>query len=211
MRIKSIVCIAILVTTFSCSDVDQNLNRKGSDQAEVNETPQVLDGNSDYKSITNSKRYQSDIVSKLYEEANRKNEKLRGLNDAINEMADIKNDSLKEYLTFSQTNKNYWSTANIYINQLQDTALRASTLDIFNALELAYQSNVADHEQKLTEINKKASVLNDQLILLKLLVTQPMIANYQENEQPDIKTLETVINQYDKLINEVEGYTESLK
>ncbi len=70
---------------------------------------------------------------------------------------------------------------------------------------------MSDYEQKLTLINEKTFFLNDQLILMKLLITESMMKNYQINEKPNIKTLENIINEYDMLIKETEEYTKIVK
>ena len=46
---------------------------------------------------------------------------------------------------------------------------------------------------------------------MKLSITHPMIKNYQLNERPDIKVLEKIISDYDKLIKETKEYTNTIK
>ena len=211
MRIKTLSIIIIVAFILSCNDAHKDQINADSQQEVINETPQVLDENADYKLGSISKRSDSDIILKLYNEAVEKNSKLSQLNDAIKEMPQIKNDSLDKYSKFSQTNNNYWLTANRYINQLQDSILKESSLEIFKALEAKYEAKMSDYEQKLTTINEKTTSLNDQLILMKLFITEPMIKNYEINEKPSIKTLENIINEYDKLLKETEEYTKIVK
>lgn len=211
MRIKVFAFIVIVATTFSCNDTNKSQSNITPKQLEVKETPKVFNQKDDNYLGTVYSRYDSDLISKLYEEAIEKDSKLKKLNTAINKMAGLKKDSIEEYSEFSQTNKSYWLTTNRYISQLQDSALKESTLEIFKALELKYQIKISDYEQKLTVINEKTLLLNDQLILIKLLITEPLMENYQMNEKPDIKVLENIILQYDNLIKETQEYTEDVK
>jgi hypothetical protein len=208
----NIVALSFLVTIIAvlgCNNTSESV--VGLQQEETNETPQVLENNDDYKSLSTSKRYDSDIVSKLYKEAIEKSSILEQLTDDIDNMGQLKKDSLEDYANFSRINKNYWITVNKYINQLQDSVLKESTLEIFETLEDKYKIKMSGHEEKLIAIREKTLTLNDQLILMKLFITEPMVKNYQMNEFPDIKTLESVINKYDELIEETGEYTKILK
>ncbi len=111
------------------------------------------------------------------------------------------------YSKFSKTNQTYWESANNHINQIQDSVLRQSTLEVFKDIEQNYKNKMADYEPKMKEIQRKDILLSDQLILMKLFITESMIKNYQLNEKPAIKTLETIIEKYDKLIEESKEYT----
>ncbi len=204
MKIKILGITLGLIALLSCSEKAEN---KVELQEVQNETPQVLDQNTDYKLSSISKRYSSDIISKLYNEALEKSSKLNQLNDEINGVLETKNDSLLNYSKFSQTNTNYWTTANSYVNQIQDSVLKESTLEVIKVLESTYKNKMSIYEQKLIEIDKKTISLNDQLILMKLVVTEPMMKNYQRNEKPNIKSLEMIISEYDRLIKETEEYT----
>jgi hypothetical protein len=208
MKTKLFGIILILISLHSCKDKTKNQINTLETQ---NETPQFLDENTDYKLSSISKRGYSDVISRLYKEALDKSLKLNELNEKISEISEVKNDSLEEYYKFSQTNANYWATADKYANQIQDSILKASTIEVFKTLDSTYKAKMNGYEQKLIEIEKKTLSLNDQLILMKLFITEPMMRNYQVNEKPNIETLESVIDSYDKLIKETEAYTQVSK
>ncbi len=63
----------------------------------------------------------------------------------------------------------------------------------------------------MNELDKRASLLSDQVILMKLILTQSMISNYQRNELPEIKPLESMIKNYDDLIEQTKEYTQIKK
>lgn len=212
MKTQIIALLSFIIITYSCNDT--NKGKSPEDiifQEDINQVPESLEEKSDDGLSYFSKRYKSDIITKLYDEAMSKNAKLKKLNDEIYKMSQIDNDSLSEYSKYLDTNNNYWRTANRHINQLQDSVLKKSTLEIFEALKLKYEANLSDYEHRLITINKKAILLNDKLILMKLFVTQPMIQNYQEKKKPDVKTLENIIKEYDRLIEETKEYTKMIK
>ncbi len=194
---------------FGCDKrITQNEN-----EGNLLETPETLENDKNVFSISKySSRYNSNIIEKLYEEALDKNEHLKNLHKKINL---IKNDSLdlkaKPYKNYSKTNNNYFENAYNYSSNIKDSITKKLMIDVFKRLESNYRKSVSKHENKMIELDKKASILNDQLILMKLVLTEPMMSNYQRNELPEIKTLESMINDYNKLIRETKEYTKLRK
>lgn len=206
ISMKKVFFIILVTTLFGCNEKSKNNNQTNPNEI-LAQTPQVLEARQDSKFTYISKRSGSDIVVELYNEAIEKNEKLKQLNEQINQIYQIKNDSLAAYSKFSNTNQTYWTSATNHINQIQDSVLRQSTLEVFKAIEQNYQNKMADYEPKIKEIQRKDVLLSDQLILMKLFISESMMKNYQLNEKPAIKTLETIIKKYDKLIEESKEYT----
>ena len=204
---KLIYLLLIVPVLFVMAYSTNKSSSTYNEQVPTNETPEALLDDKEYRTSSYSKRGNSDIITKLYQEALEKNSKLEKLNEAINNMGKWKSDSLRDYNNFSRTNNNYWTTAKRYINQLEDSGLKQSTLQTFLAIESNYRSKMAEYEKQMTVIKKKTLSLNDQLTLMKLFVTGSMMKNYQNNEKPSIKTLENIIDEYDKLIEETEEFT----
>ncbi len=203
---KKLFFIVLVITLFSCNETIKNKNQTNPNEI-LAQTPQVLEARQDSKFTYISKRGGSDIVVELYNEAVEKNEELKQLNEQINQIYQIKNDSLTAYSKFSKTNQTYWTSATNHINQIQDSVLRQSILEVFEAIEQNYKTKMADYEPKIAEIQRKDILLSDQLILMKLFISESMIKNYQLNEKPAIKTLETIIEKYNKLVEESKEYT----
>jgi len=194
------------VIIYSCSD-----NRtKREPETIQNQTPEVLDDSkTDVSSI--SKRYSSDIVQDLFNEAVSKDENLSKLTDRIHGISDIKADSLKPYKEYFQNNNAYWSSANRYISMISDSILKNDLKEIFKNLESKYKTSISKHNYLIDQIDEKQRILNDYEILMKLSITVPMISSYQKNELPDLKTLNNLINIYDTLINETKDHSKNLK
>lgn len=204
MKIKHILLILLIIIFTNCDKIEQT---EGTPEEILTNTPEVLDENSsDYK--WSSKRYDNDIISKLYAEALKKNKSLKSLDDRIHKVnSDSLNTLTKSFTKYSNTNNNYWTKANQYIGYLNDSILKQETGATFKNLELNYRESIAKHENKLKEIRKQSATLNDRLVLMKLMVSQSMIKNYQVNEKPDIQELETLLKQYDTLIKKTDEFT----
>jgi hypothetical protein len=192
----------------SCTSTKEN----GLEQNE-DATPTVLledNSSSDFDSyLTKSARWKNDdIIQKLFAEACEKDKTLKDLNEKIESVGGIKDDSLKIYDDYFSINNDYWSTAQSYIIRLNDSILKESTTAVFDKLACDYEKRMIDYSNKIEILDQRTINLEDQLILMKLMVTQPMIENFEINEKPPIKILEDLIKNYDDLIKETQVYME---
>jgi len=151
-------------------------------------------------------RYRVDIVSELYEEALSKNKTLYEINEAIKEIEHTKNDSLEHYFDYAAITESYKDDTDSYIYRIQDTILRKMVQDSFNDMNKVQNNRIADYENKRNILDKKTAILQDRLILMKLFVTQSMMIKYQENQKPNIASLEELIKDYDTLIVETKQF-----
>jgi hypothetical protein len=208
MKTKIFAFTLLIIFIVGCENQKEDLSPK---EKINNETPQVLDEKIDFNLNSISRRKNYDIISKLYNEAIEKNIKLKQLNDEINKISETKNYSLSDYYKFSNTNNKYWSASNRSIDDIQDSTLKKSTRKAFKILELKYRGNMSEYEKTLNLINERTISLNDQLILIKLFITESMIKNYQLNEKPEINKIKNIVIEYDKLIKKTEEYTKTIK
>jgi len=194
------ILISIFIIT-SCSDKKKRIATESETQSP---TPEILDNNRDLKVTSISRSYSSDIIQELYQEAINKNEKLKMLNTGIDEIDGIKEDSLEQYRKFIQINRNYYATVEDYINQLSDSTIKSELKEIFKVTENKYKASISKLASAVETIDSKTKFLNDQVILMKLLLTEPMIRNYQINEFPNIETI-NLGEKYDDLIKDVKA------
>lgn len=190
---------------ISCNQRTEPTEPENSETA----TPEVLlEEDKPSRSIDVSyikgRRYEKDIVSELYEEALEKDAALKALNDKIVLMPGVQNDSLRAFSNYKSQNLDYWEDTKSYISQIEDETLKASTAKAFEELEKAFYNKIAAHENAKKTLNQKATALQDRFVVMKLMITQSMMNNYQNNEFPDIESMKGLIKEYDKLINEAE-------
>jgi hypothetical protein len=209
MKINSIL-ISILIPFFL---INCDNKEKLPLEEEINLTPDILgEGESDISLNSFSKRYDSDIISKLYSEALDNNERLNILNEKIKNFT---NDSIiektKSFTKYSNINNSYWNSVDNYISSLNDSIIKNETTVFFDKLKLNYKNSIVNQTKLLNLIDTKKEELLDQLTLMKLFVTEPMMRNYQINEKPNIKELEDLISQYKDLVKESKEYTKYKK
>jgi hypothetical protein len=206
MKTKNILKLVLIFCLIVGCGKDQSENNNS--QELMSETPETLE--QDRSLITDLKQgsYRGNIIERLYQEALDKNEDLKKLEDKIIE---IKSDSISEkiidYVKYKEVNSSYWNNAKNYTKKLNDSLLEKSVTEIFTKLESDYEQKISAHENKMDDIRNLELDLADQQILMKLLITQTMISNYQSNELPDIKQLESLVKDLQNIINDTKTYT----
>lgn len=203
---KNLVIIGLLIFS-SCSNRTNQDNHANFQE----QTPEVLENEKEIELSSISKRYHEDIIEKLFNEAIDKDQVLKELVHAIDQIDNVKNDSLKEYNKYIQNNNEYWSAVDRYVGQIKDTILRNEIIKSFDILEKDYNKKIDSHKKAIGELEQKTKVLDDYDIVLKLIVSESMIANYQRNELPNIQTIRDVTKSYDTLINDINEYIEIKK
>lgn len=199
--------LIIALISVSCSHRDKKAENIPA-QVQT-QTPKVLEDNSsDADSRLISKRNTADIIQRLFEEAISKDSNLKNLVERVEKISKTKEDSLEPYNKYLETNKNYWSSSDEYINQLKDTTIKREMKEAFAILEMKYKKYISLHNLRAEQIDSKSNILSDKMILMKLIVTSQMIYNYQKNELQNIETFNRLIKSYNDLIKDTKSYTE---
>ncbi len=205
--IKNLVSIiTILLLLSACSPFE----KQGSDLPNklYTSTPDILENNPTRKSSSIRKTaYKSSIINQLYKEALEKDTALNALNNAILQLEKDKNDSLINYQKYIRTNQQYWDNVKKLSLQISDSNLRKATQEAFRTIEDVYRNGVFKQNQCAKDIKKRKAALNDRHILMQLYITEAMIRNYQMSEKPDLKPMQQVLEQYNRLIYKTEKET----
>lgn len=194
-------CIILIITVLftSCSNEENKVVNE-------NETPETLiESNNNYSLSSYGRR--GNIIHQLFNEALEKDQKLKRVYSSISTCEEIIQDSIADYNEYSRINKNYWNDLEQYSNQLNDTILKEQMKSVIQVLKDKHYTRTSsiDSIHKQIEFNEK--LLEDQVIVMKILVTNPMMSNYQSNELPDRKPLESINMGLDSLINNLKPYT----
>ena len=191
--------IFLFLTLYSCN------NSRTQDQHQ-NETPKALeDKGSAYEII--SKRGYDDLLESLYKELADKTQELKELEKQIDKLADSKSDSTELFSKYDEKSQSYYRSANNHVEQIKDTVLKESMMQLIENSLAKYNSSVSKHHDILKSINTKELSLNDLHLILKITRTLPLIDKYQKENLPATKSLEGYSNQLDKTIKYADSLT----
>jgi hypothetical protein len=204
---KNILFAIIGLSIISCR------NDKGTaeEQNPNEQTPQVLNDERKLDISSYSKRYGTDIIQELFDEAVESDKQLKAVITKLDKVKEMKSDSLEAYQTYMRNNQNYWNALTRYSNQLSDSTLKITLNKLIENLKQKQSQRTSALDTLVDDINTAERNLGDLELLTKILVTEPMMSNYQRNELPNLQTLESVKMEFDSSIKAVEPYAEIRK
>lgn len=199
---KSLLLILIIAFTFlSCNQTPRN-------EEVTPETPKALQENSSKEYSLLSKRGSNeDLVESLYSELVDKTPELKDLEKRIGYLNEARVDSVQDFNNFNQKNNSYYSAAEQRVSHITDSLLRDKMRSIITNSQSKYNAQIAKHNSLIEILNSKAIKLQDLHIILKLVKTLTLIEKYQKENIPNTKSIEKVINEFDKTMQKVDSLT----
>lgn len=197
MTTKTFISAILIFILVSC-------NNTSTQDKQKQETPKALqeDGGS-YKIV--SKRNYDDLVEILYTELVSKDNNLKSMENKIDQLLEMRNDSTKPFNQYNSKNISYYGSAERHVSRIQDSALR-SKLQAMVAVNLAnYNSKIAGHNQLIEIIKAKEITITDLHTVLKIVKTMPLIEKYQNDNLPAKKPFEGYIKEQDETIKLIDS------
>lgn len=190
---KTVLFLVIaLVLIISCNNTPNNNNTPKQ------ETPKALQD--DKINIKSYVRASEDLMEDLYAELVDKDPALKQLEEDLNAV-DSKSRNLNEiFQKYNGKSTSYYSTVNYKTATIKDSLLKNKMLTIIAKSSAKYAKKSADIEAVLKQISKNEGTLNEHHTALKVLLTLPLIEQFQNNNKPSLNDFKEQINQQKKLI-----------
>lgn len=199
---KLIIKVALaFIIFYSCS------KKEKGEIAGQTETPETFTESPKLDLKTYSSRYRKDIVEELFEEAQEKNDSLKKLVEHLETVKSMKNDSLRSYKDYQSTNESYWRTLKSHIAHLNDSSLIVELNGMISTLKKSHEKRVFHHQKLLNEVDSIDVLIADLEIIMKILVTEPMMRNYQVNELPETDPIESLKQSMESVAKEIKPYS----
>ena len=188
--------VLILVSCTSCKE------NKTTPQGDV---PKALQDNKEGKLISYSKRGPEDLVEELYDEKVRSTLVLKTIEELIDKLNKSQNDSLETFNDFKFKNQQYYGSAKSHLNSIKDSLLKKEIEAVIEKNLLVYSNRVAGLEDLVTSLNIRSGSAEDRHTALMIVISLGMMKEYQEKNMPPSKSIETVINDYNRLIQKMDS------
>lgn len=204
---KKLLLLVVISSFFGACSTEKAKENLGKEQVAAATSPTVLTAQNDYQPLSSFKKTRgADIITQLFDEAQQKDNALAALVAKVKAMPKQQAAALTDVNTYLANNQRYWTTAQSYANNIQDTLLRKQTLSLFEQMEKQLSETMVNYRQYKVELIQKQNTLNDQYTLLQLMLTQQMMLNYLNNEKPATDDLDATVKEYDDIIEEVKTY-----
>lgn len=196
---KILIPFCLLILT-SCT------SRKENSTAIQNDIPEALQNNNESKIISLSKRsYDNDLVEELYQEKVRSAPALQQIETMHDIMNDAKKDSLEVFHDFMGKNQQYYSSAKRHLDGLKDSLLKREIETLLEKNRTAYNNKIAGLNELAAVLDSKTGSADDRHRVLMLLISLAMMSEYQDKNLPSQKPIESVISNYDQLIQKMDS------
>lgn len=178
--------------------------------ARKRETPAILEGKKiDVSSIY--KKRGADLVDALYEEVVSNSEELKKLEQEIKQLKATFPDSLEDFKAYHEKNARYYESAEKKANAITDSLLRRAILNMIKESRGNYRDSIAPHSNLDSLITKRAATIDNLHNLLKLMLTLPVIEEFQLSNRPDTFDAANLTLRLDAVIQQLDSLTQQIR
>jgi len=191
--LKKIIFLSLIILT-SCRDNETNLRNA--------EEPKAFEE----KSIDIGRfRKGNDLVEDLYQELVEKSPELTSLENELSQLNT--RDTVNVFYNYNQKSNDYYRDAKNQINSITDSVMKQKILNLITKSNDKYVSQKADLKNLMNTINEKRNEINNYHSALKIILTIPLIEQYQKQHLPDKSPYEKVIKKEDLLLEKIKNIT----
>ncbi len=201
MKFQSIYYMAIFCLTllYSCE------NRQKENKTETRiETPKALQEDKlEIKSYSRS----GDLIDELYQELVDKNPELKKLEEDIEAIRLKSNEPIEKFNAYGARSNSYYSSANYKATAMSDSLLKNKIIAFISKSENNYIEKTTEINSLLKQVSENSSAINNHHTVLKIVLTLPLIEQYQKENLPNTKEFKDIIKEQDKLIKQTDILT----
>lgn len=181
-------------------------SKKGGNTLEkhlAEETPEALQNNK----VSSSFRTSSNLVEQLYEEIARNNPHLQKFQENLDEYHVSKRNALSEVEQYFEKSTKYYASAKNLASSISDSSLQQRIKQLISISQKKNTANNHSLNAILQEIKSNNTSINEKHKALKIVLTLPLIEDYQNIHSPEGKSLKILIKQQDQIIQSINSLT----
>ncbi|MEO6522361.1 MAG: hypothetical protein ABIN91_11825 [Mucilaginibacter sp.] len=189
---KLILAVLICLGCLSC----------GSDKEKGHPSEPVTLTSEDDSDVMSFKRGgPGNMVNTIYGKLLVKRPELKRLEDDMIANDQMQTDSLKQFDIYRTKSNQYYASALENIKDIKDSVLRKEFEKFVTQNKTNYEHKISTQTTLLGNIEKAEQTLKDNRAVLKLIITLPIIEQYQQTQLPANKKLEILLQEKQKLIS----------
>lgn len=128
----------------------------------------------------------------MYQELVAKSPELKALENELSELNP--RDTTDIFYNYDEKSNEYYRSADSYANVIRDSVMKQKILNLIKKSEEKYVSQKTELEKLVSTIGKKRMEINNYHNALKIILTIPLIEQYQKehlpNKSPFVKLIE---------------------
>lgn len=199
-KLSKILAFLSLSTFFSCNNVENEEKIVFS-----KDTPTALKEKSSVRDNYFSGSSGSDLTEELYIELVSKNPKLKNLEEDMQLFYQNPYFRQKQFATYDSKSNDYYSSANDKAMGISDSVLRDKILALLTDSKTKYAKKTDEHQDLLKIIEQNRTSINDKHLILKIVLTLPIIEKYQNENLPNTQDSHDLIKKQTVLIQKLDS------
>lgn len=148
-----------------------------------------------------------DITEELYAELVSNNAALQKLEAELEAYSPKEDEVRGKFDNYDDKSTSYYRSVNEKSSGIKDSLLRQKMDEIIALSTVKYEGKTAQLKSLMSQILNNRSSINDHHAILKIVLTLPMMEEYQKNNKPTKNEFENLINQQNKLIFRIDSLT----
>ncbi len=197
--LTSILTVFALILILSCC------KRTNNDKKTEQETPKALQ--EEKLAIKSYSRSNSNLMEELYAELVEKSSKLKDIENDLDALRIKPKKQSEEFETYDSKSTSYYNSLDYKVTAIKDSLLRMKIQTLIKTSKNQYKYKTAGLNSLLKLISQNSTTLNDHHIVLKIVLTLPLIEKYQNDNLPGKKELMDLIKEQEKLIKRIDSLT----
>ena len=170
------------------------------------ETPKALQENK-IEFSNYSRSAPDDLLEELYQELVDQSPELKKLEDELEAIAPTSSSLKNKFNGYESKSDNYYVAAKSKASVIADTLLKKKITALIENSNNKFPGKTAEFRSMLKSIAENDITLQDQHSVLKIVLTLPLIENFQNNNQPDKKDFKDLIRQQERIIIQMDSLT----
>lgn len=198
---KQLFVLLLLSLVFLSCNLRTNRTSTDSDNNKEKEIPKVLLEEKDESS--SRIKSSNDLVEEIYDDILKNNEKLKKLDESINENNKKMYNALKDFEDYKRKSAQYYSSAESGALNITDSILSSKVkLDIANS-KIKYEKLIQDLSNADSLIRDLSIKIKENYKAFKIQKTLPVIEKYQKEKIVNGKTMDEFIQEEKKLLERI--------
>lgn len=147
----------------------------------------------------------NDLMEDLFQELVEKSSELKNLE---NDLKDLKtSDTTNIFDNYNEKSEDYYASAKRHINMIRDSVMKQKILNLIRKSDEKYSIQKSDLQNLVKTIDQKKMEIKDYHNALKIVLTIPLIEEYQKQHLPNKTPFEKLIEKENQLIKKVKQNT----
>lgn len=144
-----------------------------------------------------------DLVDDLYQELVDKSPELKALENELSEV-NVR-DTTNIFYNYDQKSDDYYNSVESHISGIRDSVMKQKMINLITKSQDKYITQKDELEKLVGTINKKRSEITNYHIALKIILTIPLIEQYQKQHLPNKSPFEKLIEKENQLLEKTKS------